>query len=78
MKFEEYGKKLDDLAKEIGEHAKPLVDKVKELHGGMKEALKTADRRGFERAIRLAAGAARPGDESIAVFIEKIPYTSVD
>lgn len=78
--FEEYGKKLDEFAKEVGEQAKPLVDKFKEVHVGLKEGLKTADRRGFERAMKFSAKYfyslehAMLERDSVAKWLDSLPY----
>jgi sugar-specific transcriptional regulator TrmB len=82
--FEEYGKMLDELVEEVSEKAQPLADKFKEVYNGFKEAIKTADRRGFERAIKMSSDEARRGDhdhdpnDRIAESIRNISYTSPD
>jgi hypothetical protein len=73
--FAGYGKALDEFAEEVKEHAKPLSDKFNDLHSGLKEGLKTADRRGFDRAIGLASTrAGLSGHEDVANLIKVIPY----
>lgn len=88
MSLKEVGEKMDnaidELRKAFDGHAKPVIDKLKELDAAMKEGLKTADRKGFERAKHLAVIEARRGDhghdpsENIGKAIQDMMYVSPD
>ena len=78
--FTEIGKVLDEIASEIGQKIEPVTKKLAELRDGLKEGLKTAERRGFELGLNHAANEARRGDtghdpsDRIATAIKALKY----
>src|SRR6185437_3121135 len=54
--FEEHGKKLDNAIEDFHNAiVKPFTDRIKEAATGLKESIKTAEQRGFERGRDAAA-----------------------
>jgi len=80
MSFEDIGKKIDNLINDVYKDGKVVLSKVVEFKDGVQESMKTFHRKGFEKAIELAANEARRGDhdhdpsERIAAAIRNIPY----
>ncbi len=67
--FETTGKKLDARVNDFKK-------KVREAVEGLDASLQSADRQGFERARKIFAEKARLAQVfSLAVTIEKVPYT---